>query len=71
MPVLFFIPLAFFICLNFTTVFFVKKKFGYCLPFTMIASALAMYFSQMCLHSFRPAFLALLAAEHLDWSFFL
>ena len=62
MPVLFFIPLAFFICLNFTTVFFVKKKFGYCLPFTMIASALAMYFSQMCLHSFRPAFLALLAA---------
>ena len=58
----FILPLPFFICLNFACIFFTKKKFGFCIPFTLIISSLTLYFSQLLCNTYRVGYYALLAA---------
>lgn len=54
------LPPLLFIALNVMVIMFARKKFGICLPFTMIVSVMILYFSQMLFHTFMVGYLLLL-----------
>lgn len=56
------LPFFFLVGLNFFTISLTKKKFGHCLPVTMIGVVLVVYFSQMLFHSFRYGMIVVMIA---------
>ena len=53
-------PVLLYCALNSVTVRVFKKRFGYAMPFTMAASVLLMYLSQLLCKSWQPGFILLL-----------
>lgn len=54
------LPPLLFASINVIMVMSARKKFGTCLPFTMIISVLILYFSQLLFHTFTVGYLLLL-----------
>lgn len=57
---LIFTPVLIFILLNSICVFFSKRSFGFCMPVTLLLSALILYFCQFAFGSFKPGYVLIL-----------